>query len=140
MELARSQVNTILDSFYDWPGKTFEKEQEEEDQKWRIQKKISISQFSFSSSQSVFRSRFIFINFLNDHRSKIQTWTYFSDEIIFYTDLIDSFLVWINRGRSPILVSFSPPSALSLIPSFFTFAIDLQTIKSMFLTSHQYIF
>ena len=130
MELSRKSVSDIVDSFYYWPGNTFEAEQEEEDKKWRKKQKSHESMFSFSSSQSVLRSRFIFINFLSDHRAGIQKWTYFLDEIHFYTDLIDSLLVWLNRGDSPISVSFSSSSALSFLPSFFTLVIDLEAIKS----------
>ena len=129
--MARSKTDAILNSFYAWPGTMFEQRQQEQDQLFRSSNSSSSSSATTISltSQSIFRSRQgLFLAYLNGHRSQIHAWSYFCDEIQFYTDLIDSILVWINRGNSPFSLSF-PPSATSLFPSLLSLSDDMSQLK-----------
>ena len=130
LDMARSKTDAILNSFYAWPGTMFEQRQQEQDQLFRSSNSSSSSSATTFSltSQSIFRSRHLFLAYLNGHRSQIHAWSYFCDEIQFYTDLIDSILVWINRGNSPFSLSF-PPSATSLFPSLLSLSDDMSQLQ-----------
>ncbi|ESO01102.1 hypothetical protein HELRODRAFT_175131 [Helobdella robusta] len=122
LEMARSSTDSILQSFSSWPGTTFEKQQDIQDKMKSTSNSSSSSSSSSSiplTSQSIFRSRHIFMAYLNGHRSKIQSWTYFCDEIHFYTDLIDVILTWVNRGESPLPLDSITGSVISFIPLMF---------------------